>query len=147
MNTTVEVPSCPATKRDGYPCGATILMPDGKCYAHTEAVTEDEKHRARAKGGLGESRLADIERSLESSPTLMNILRALGRTSDRLEKGEIPAATASGMASLARAMTAVVSVAEQSARLRALNDLLDRIEDGTLDLDAIDAFGWVEDDE
>jgi hypothetical protein len=77
----------------------------------------------------------------------MNILRALGRTSDRLEKGEIPAATASGMASLARAMVATVSVAEQSARLRALNDLLDRIEDGTLDLDAIDAVGWVEDDE
>lgn len=108
---------CAATRRDGQPCRAPVLDGDTHCFAHSP-TKRAARDAARQKGGHNSAALARLHRLAPPAlvPVWDELLEALGE----VHKGTLPASRGLAMAGIARALCAVLQVAELEERLRAV---------------------------
>lgn len=114
-----SVTHCLGTRTDGQPCGSQIVSESGYCFAHDPEVAE-ERTRARRRGGRSSSA---IFRTRKLAPAaLRDVYTTLERALAEVHNGELSPARASAMASLARAMTTVLTAGELEERVRAIEE-------------------------
>jgi hypothetical protein len=109
---------CVAVRSDGGRCESVIVLESGYCFAH-DPDREADRRRARASGGSATSNVAKLRRHLEPShlgPVFSTLVEAL----DQVHAGSLSPARGSSMASIARALCAVLEVGELEERLTAL---------------------------
>ena len=108
---------CEGTRRDGLPCGGPVLGTGTRCFAHDE-TKRAARDAARRRGGRQSATLARLHRLAPPAllPVWDELLEALGE----VHKGTLPAGRGLAMAAIARALVAVLQVAELEERLRAV---------------------------
>lgn len=115
-------PHCHGLRVDGQPCRAAVVSPSGWCFAH-DPSREAERTEARRRGGAASSNVARLRRHLGPS-ALSPILDRLEEALREVHEGDLQPARGQAMASLARAMVAVLEVSELEERLTALEGRL-----------------------
>lgn len=71
-----------------------------------------------------------MERSLSANPTLGGVVQVLGEVTELVRSGEMSPAVGNSVASLSRAMIAALEAADSAARLRELEEAIDRLLEG-----------------
>lgn len=112
-----DASECPGATKSGGRCKATVLLPDGYCFAHSPANQAD-RDAARRKGGHNKATATRTARLVPSTlrPVLQRLLSALQRVDD----GIMPARQAEAMAALAGAIVRIFESAELEERLLSL---------------------------
>lgn len=109
--------NCQATRRDGQPCQARALPGSAFCWAH-DPTQAGKRTDARRRGGQHSAKVHRLRGLVP--PRLVAVYDrlevALGETHD----GTLTPPQAQAMASLARAMVAVLTAGELEARVREL---------------------------
>ncbi len=108
---------CRGTRRDGQPCPSPILDADGYCFAHRPGA-DAARRQARQAGGRHRAALARLRRLCP--PRLGAVYDRLDAALEAVEAGRLHPAQAQAMASLARALVAVLQAGELEARVREL---------------------------
>ena len=108
---------CGATRRDGRPC-TLRAGPDGYCFAHGPRADA-----ARRRGGEG--RAAHRRLFKKAPPELRALVERLLVAVDETHRGALDPRRAAALASLARAVAAVVQQCEVLARIEALEQHLE----------------------
>jgi hypothetical protein len=108
---------CADTRLDGQPCGGPVLGTGTFCFAH-DPEKRAAREAARQKGGQRSASIARIHRLVP--PRLVTVYDALEEALGQVHRGELAAGRAIAMASLARAMVAVLQAGEVEQRLREL---------------------------
>lgn len=108
---------CTGQRKDGTPCGATVMGTGSLCYAHDPARAT-ERDEARRKGGANSATRARLDRLVPATlrPMIGSLLEAL----DEVHAGTLDPRQASAMASLAGAITKAYGVGVLEERLTAL---------------------------
>ena len=94
-------------------------MEDGYCFSHSPAL-EKKRLEARAKGGKNSARAARLRGLVP--PRLMPVYDILESALEEVHGGKLESKQAQAMASLARAMVAVLTSGELEERVRGLED-------------------------
>src|SRR4051812_23126025 len=110
-------PHCQGQRRDGQPCTAPMVQADGYCFAHSPARAA-ERAAVQARGGHNRGAIVRL-RGL-CPPRLVGAFAQLEKALGEVHDGTLEPAQATAMASLARAMVAVLSAGELEERLREL---------------------------
>ena len=118
---TGSAPKCRGSRSDGAPCASPIIAESGYCFAHDPARIE-EATKARRRGGKASAAMERTRRLAPSS--LRDTYSALEAALAEVHEGRLAPPRAQAMASLARAMIAVVTAGEVEERVRSLEDLL-----------------------
>ncbi len=108
---------CAAPRKDGQPCTVTTLLGDGRCFAHSHLATEARVH-ARRRGGRNSAKLVRLRGAVP--PRLMPIFDRLETALAETHSGDLEPKQAQAMASLARALVAVLTAGELEERVRRL---------------------------
>jgi hypothetical protein len=108
---------CIASTRTGLPCPSPALAESHYCFAHDPALAE-KRVEARRRGGQGRANVVRLRRLVP--PRLLAVYDTLESALMETYKGTLDARQASAMASLARAMVAVLQSGEMEERLRTL---------------------------
>jgi hypothetical protein len=108
---------CAGTRRDGEPCAAPVTGDSGYCFAHDPGRAE-ERNEARRRGGENRSNAARLHGLVP--PRLVGTYDTLERALEEVHKGGLDPKQAQAMASLARAMVAVLTAGELEQRVRDL---------------------------
>jgi len=108
---------CVSTKKDGTPCQAPAISPSGYCFMHdpNRASARDE---ARRRGGKNSCRTARLNKLIPSQ--LRPIYNMLGRAMVECYQGKLDYRKTNALASVARAMVAVLTAGELEERVRDL---------------------------
>lgn len=106
---------CHATRRDGERCGSTIVLPSGFCAMHDPA-RRDENAAARSKGGKHSATVVRLRGLLP--PRLIPVFERLETALEEVHSGDLDPRAATAMASLGRALVAVLQAGELEERLR-----------------------------
>jgi Family of unknown function (DUF5763) len=112
-----ERKTCRATKRDGSRCTSVMVNANGFCYAH-DPVYADERKEMQAKGGRHKARLIQLKHL--SPPRLLPIYDRLERALEQVHDGKLDPRQAQAMATLARALAAILQTGEIEQRVRDL---------------------------
>ncbi len=108
---------CQAITKGGSPCGATPVPGDTRCAWHSPSWTEKRREWSK-KGGASRSNKARAAKALGPEPmTLRELHVLLGVTVRGTLAGRVEPNVANAVASLSRAMTAVVQAGELEQRL------------------------------
>ncbi len=111
-------PGCAARRRDGTRCPNPVLVTDGQyCFAHSPQLAEQRAH-ARRKGGRNRATSVRLWRSLP--PELQAIAQQLTAAMEGVQTGDLAPQQAQALASLSRALVAVVEVGSKLALRRQL---------------------------
>ncbi len=112
--------ACKGVNTAGQTCSAKPVRADGYCYWHSPGL-EAERAEGRRKGGASRSNKARAAKALGPEPmTLRELHVLLGVTVRGTLTGRVEPSVANAVASLSRAMTAVVQAGEVEERLREL---------------------------
>jgi len=111
---------CGAPRKDGWPCTAVTLLPDGRCFAHSDRAAE-ARAAARRKGGRNSAKVVRLRGALP--PRLLPIFDALEAALAETHAGALEPKRAAAMASVARALVAVLTAGELEERVRRLEGL------------------------
>lgn len=112
-----SIKHCCATRKDGRPCTAPALGTSPFCFAHDPQRAAD-RDAARKKGGQNRGAAARMRGLVP--PRLSSTYDRLESVLERLDSGEIEPKTAQAMASVARALVAVLTAGELEERVRML---------------------------
>lgn len=116
--------ACKASRKDGRPCTAPVLLPSGYCFAH-DPDNQATAACARADGGRAHSRAARVKASAaRPEPALAAVLRPvldrlLGAMT-RVEDGALTPAQAQALVALAGAVVKVYTAGELEERMATL---------------------------
>lgn len=108
---------CSATRRDGQPCRAPAVGPSGLCFSHDPARVV-ARVEANQRGGRHKARIIRLRGLIP--PRLLPIFDVLEAALGEVHEATITPQQAGAMASLARAMVAVLSAGELEERVRNL---------------------------
>ncbi len=108
---------CIGRRKDGQPCTAPALGSSPYCYAH-DPERAAERDQARRKGGENSAKIVRMRGLVP--PRLAPVFDALEAALGEVHGGALDPKQAQAMASLARAMVAVLSAGELEERVRAL---------------------------
>jgi len=108
--------ACAAPRKDGRPCAAPPLA-DGRCFAHSPSTAAD-RAEARRRGGRNRSNAARLRGLMP--PCLAPVFDRLETALAGTHAGELDPRQAQAMASLARALVAVLTAGELEERVRRL---------------------------
>ena len=111
---TTERMRCKSKTQAGEPCRG-FAMEDGYCFSHSPAL-EKKRLEARARGGKNSARAARLRALVP--PRLMPVYDRLEKALEEVHGGKLESKQAQAMASLARAMVAVLTSGELEERLR-----------------------------
>jgi hypothetical protein len=112
--------TCTATRLDGQRCTASILQAGStRCFAHDENL-QRQRAEARRKGGRSRAKLVQLRRLMPIA--LVPVFDQLAAVLAELHSGECDPKVAQAMASVARAMVAVLERGELEERMRALEE-------------------------
>jgi len=114
MASETQRPICTVTRKDGKPCTAFVSK-DGRCVGH-----QPDSNRARSKGGTNSSKAARLNRLVPTR--LRPVFDKLEKAMDEVHSDNLDPKQANAMASLARAMVAVLTAGELEQRVRGLED-------------------------
>jgi hypothetical protein len=108
---------CEGTRKDGQPCTAPVLGAGTWCFAH-DPERGAQRQAARERGGKHRGSVVRL-RGL-CSPKLIEVYEQLEQALGEVHEGKLAASQGVAMASLARAMVAVLSAGELEERVRRL---------------------------
>lgn len=108
---------CESTKRNGEPCQAQALPNSPHCWAHDPARAE-QRAEARSRGGRNSAKIHRLRGLVP--PRLVAVYDRLEEALGEVHDGELDPKRAQAMASLAKAMVAVLTAGEIEQRLRDL---------------------------
>lgn len=108
---------CESSRKDGGPCLAPALPDSQFCWAHDPQRAE-QRAEARRRGGQHSAKIHRL-RGL-TPPRLLPIFDQLETALTEVHDGSLDPRAASAMASLARAMTTLLTAGEIEQRLRDL---------------------------
>ena len=111
-------PNCAGIRRDGQRCTAAGML-DGYCFNHAPD-READRTEARRKGGHNRSNAARLRGLMP--PRLIPVFDRLEQALEETHAGTLDPRHAQAMASLARAMVAVLTSGELEERLRRLEE-------------------------
>lgn len=111
-----ESKRCAAKRKDGQPCLAPALE-SGFCFAHDPARKAD-RDAARRRGGANSAKIVRLRGLVP--PRLQPVYDMLERALREVHDGDISSRQATAMASVSRAMVAVLTAGELEERVRAL---------------------------
>jgi hypothetical protein len=112
-----EPKRCKATKLNGEPCQAAAITPAGYCFTH-EPKLSAERDRARQKGGKNSAKIVRIRGLIP--PRLVEVYDTLEAALGEVHDGKLSPGQAGAMASIARAMVAVLESGQLEERVRDL---------------------------
>ena len=107
---------CAARRKDGQACGAVAVTSE-YCFAH-DPGRATERSAARRRGGRNSSRVVRLRGLIP--PRLSPVFDELEATLGGVRDGRLTPQQGQAMASLARAMVAVLQAGELEERVRAL---------------------------
>src|SRR5438067_945181 len=113
---------CSGIRADGARCTAPARPGEPWCLGHSPDLAE-RRAEGRRRGGRNRSNLARAARAATASPQVAALLAKLETALDDTLSGDLPAASASAAASLARSIIAVLESADADARLEQLERL------------------------
>jgi len=119
-NTTETNRFCKAIRKDGQPCKATALTPNGYCFAHSEELAAQRK-AARSQGGKNSARSVRLDKQVLPK-RLAPVYTLLEDATQKVYKGELEPSRGTSIAALSRAMVAVLEAGELEERVRDLED-------------------------
>jgi hypothetical protein len=108
---------CAGIRADGQPCTSTAVGASGYCFAH-DPDRAAERDDARRRGGENRSNSARLRGLVP--PRLLATFDALEDAMAEVHDGRLDPRQANAMASLARAMVAVLQAGELEERVRQL---------------------------
>lgn len=114
---------CRGLRKDGQRCTAPALTSSPYCFSHDPELAE-KRAQARRKGGQHRSNVARLRGLVP--PRLVEVYDVLERALREVHDGELEPKAASAMASIARAMVAVVTAGELEERVRSLEAAVER---------------------
>ncbi len=114
----IERNRCKSTTSTGNPCKGLALR-DGYCFSHSPSL-EEKRDQARSQGGKNSAKIARL-RSLVP-PRLIEVYDKLENALGEVHQGKLNPGQAQAMASIARAMVAVLTAGELEERVRSLED-------------------------
>ena len=106
---------CAATRRDGQRCQAPALPDSEHCFAHAEHLAAN-RQAAREKGGRHKASVVRLRGLMP--PRLVPVFETLEAALGEVHAGTLDPKRAQAMASLARAMVAVMTAGELEERMR-----------------------------
>ncbi|MBI2836080.1 MAG: hypothetical protein HYX85_00100 [Chloroflexi bacterium] len=109
---------CKTKTKSGEQCRG-YAMKDGYCFSHSPAL-EEKRLQARAQGGKNSARVARLRGLIP--PRLMPVYDRLETALGEVHAGSLESKQAQAMASLARAMVAVLTSGELEERVRGLEE-------------------------
>lgn len=109
---------CAGVRVDGSNCGSVIVGETGFCFAHHPDL-EAKRRAARERGGVNSSNVRRLRRHVAGS-ALRDVFDRLETALGETHAGALAPQRATAMASLARAMVAVLEVSELEERLEQL---------------------------
>ena len=112
-----DVRHCAGVRKDGTPCTTRVLAGGRYCFAHAPELAE-RRTEARRRGGR-QRRNAVRLRGL-MPPRLVPIFDTLAVALAEVHHGDLDPKQAQAMASLARALVAVLTAGELEERVRKL---------------------------
>ena len=112
-----EPKRCEATRRDGSPCAGFALPGTSFCFAH-DPERQAARAAARRKGGRNSAKVIRLRGLIP--PRLLPVYETLEAALQEVHDGKLDPRRAVAMASLARAMVAVLTAGELEERLRRL---------------------------
>ena len=118
-----SVAKCSGVRVDGEPCGSVIVADGGYCYSHDPDKAE-ERRSARVRGGANSASVVRLRRHFAGPSRLGPIADVLETALTQTHMGGLPPARAQAMASLARAIVAVLEAGELEERLEVLESRL-----------------------
>jgi hypothetical protein len=113
---------CRGTRADGEPCRSVVVATSGWCFTH-DPDRANERQQARERGGSESSNVARLRKHLTPSQ-LGPLFSRLQEAVEQLHTGQLSPGRASAMASLARAMVAVLRAGEMEERIQAIEERL-----------------------
>ncbi len=108
---------CAGTRKDGSPCTAFALPDSLFCFAHCPS-RKAERDEARSRGGRNRASVVRLRGTIP--PRLIPIFDRLERALEETHEGTLDPKRAQAIASLARAMTTVLTSGELEQRIRDL---------------------------
>ncbi len=106
---------CRGIRKDGRPCRMMALPDSDRCFAHDPRQAE-ARQQARQKGGRNRSSAVRLRGLMP--PRLAPIFDQLEAALTEVHDGTLDPKAATAMASLARALVAVLQVGEMEDRMR-----------------------------
>ncbi len=111
--------TCAGIRKDGSSCTVRVVGDGRLCFAHAPELAE-RRTEARRRGGRQRRNTVRLRGLMP--PRLVPIFDTLEAALAEVHRGELDPKQAQAMASLARAMTAVLQAGELEERLRKLED-------------------------
>lgn len=108
---------CAGTRKDGQPCTGPALGASAYCFAHDPSKAE-ARQAARLAGGRNRGAVVRLRRLVP--PRLVPIFNTLEQALEEVHDGTLTPSQAVAMASVARAMVAVLHGGELEERVREL---------------------------
>ena len=108
---------CEATRRDGARCAGFALPGSCLCFAH-DPERQAARAASRRKGGRNSAKVIRLRGLIP--PRLLPVYETLEAALQEVHDGKLDPRRAVAMASLARAMVAVLTAGELEERLRRL---------------------------
>jgi hypothetical protein len=133
--TTNGSPRCKGILANGKRCRA-FRGKRGFCFHHDPGITDEQRRRARVRGGQHTSTIARTERLLP--PRLKWVYQLIEQSLDEVYKGTLAPARAQAIASLAGAAVKTLEAGEQEDKLRRLEAVAGGGDLEGIDLDAVD---------
>lgn len=116
---TAKHPRCSGTRLDGLPCQAQALPGGVFCFVHAPDLA-DKRDQARRQGGQAHSNAARLRGLVP--PRLLGVYDKLEAALEEVHDGTLDPKQATAMASLGRALVAVLTAGEMEERLRKLEE-------------------------
>lgn len=110
-----ETKRCVATRKDGQGCQAPALPNSQYCFAH-DPDRKAQRDAARQKGGANSAKIIRLRGLIP--PRLVPVFDLLEQALQEVHDGRLDPKAAQAMASLARAMTTVLTAGELEERMR-----------------------------
>lgn len=119
---------CKALTKKGEPCKAVVVLDSGYCIAHDRGAEIVELRRdGHVAGGYQSSNLAAVVRALKADPSRQELYEKLSAAMVQVFEGTMPPNRGNSLASLGRAVLAVIDSAEQNVRLSKVEELVEGI--------------------
>ncbi len=112
-----EPKRCAGVRKDGSPCGATVMGTGDFCYAH-DVTRTTERDQARRKGGANSATRARLDRLVPA--TLRDMIADLLEAMSDVRAGTLDPRQASALAALGGVVTRAYSVGVLESRIEAL---------------------------
>ena len=108
---------CKSTKKDGTPCQGLAVNSGDYCFSHEPELLA-KRNEARARGGQNSAKIVRLRGLVP--PRLLEVYATLEVALAEVHSGSLNPAQAGAMASIARAMVAVLTSGELEERVREL---------------------------